>query len=76
MHPFDRTQSSQTEVNRVMAPFQNRKGNCSCMLSELLLSFKKEIHGYLYPRLSIIAVGLLSYMFYYSNLRIHGEMHF
>ena len=41
VHPFDRTQSSQTEVNRVMAPFQNRKGNCSCMLSELLLSFKK-----------------------------------
>ena len=74
MHPFDRTQSSQTEVNRAMVPFQNRKGNCSCMLSELLLSFKQYIHGFIYQRLSAIALGLFSYMFYYTILHIHGEM--
>ena len=74
MHPFDRTQSSQTEVNRAMASFQNRKGNCSCMLSELLLSFKQYIHVFIYPRLFDIDLGLFSYMFYYTILRIHGEI--
>ena len=44
------------------------------MLSELLLSFKQYIHGFIYPRLSAIALGLFSYMFYYTILRIHGEI--
>ena len=64
VHPFDRTQSSQTVVNRVMAPFQNRKGNCSCMLSELLLSFKNIytwlfVPTFIYYSFRIISIYVL-----------------
>ena len=42
--------------------------------SSIYSLFKQYIHGFIYPRLSALALGLFSYMFYYTILRIHGEM--
>ena len=70
-----RTQQSPKDELVLAAEMTITASQCfSYRYSSIYSSFKKYIHGFIYPRLSAIALGLFSYMFYYTILRIHGEM--
>ena len=70
-----RTQQSPKDALVLAAETTITASRCfSYRYSSIYSSFKQYIHGFIYPRLSALALGLFSYMFYYTILRIHGEM--